>query len=135
MFNGFPVLAVRLADGRVGAALRDMRKASGLRRQPQVRRIREDTTIADSLLLVQVRTRGGPQVTDILIAWAIPYWLTTVDLVRVTPDKQESIAVLKKEAANALYAHFSQRKALPEPARVVVPAEPVQPAPDASALE
>lgn len=134
-FHDYPVIAVRLVDGRIGAALRDMCKATGLHRYSQVRRIQEDITIADSLISVQIRTRGGPQVVDILVAWAIPYWLATVDLSRVTAEKQEAIAVFKKEAANALYAHFSQRKALPESTRPVVPAEPVQPAPDAPALE
>jgi len=134
-FHDFPVIAVRLVDGRIGASLRDMCRAIGLRREPQVRRIQEDTTIADSLLSVQIRTRGGRQVADILVAWAIPYWLTTVDLARVKPDKQEAIAVFKHEAANALYVHFSQRKALPEPTKAVVPAEPIQPKPEAPALE
>lgn len=137
LFNGFPVVAVRLVDGRVGAVLRDMCKATGLRREPQVRRIQEDVTISDNLLSVQIRTRGGPQAADILVAWAIPYWLTTVDLARVNPEKQEAIAFIKKEGANALYAHFSQHKALalPEPKRAVVPAEPRQPGADAPALE
>ncbi|HYT43371.1 MAG TPA: hypothetical protein VEP90_13620, partial [Methylomirabilota bacterium] len=49
LFYDFPVTAVRLIDGRIGASLRDMCQATGLRRQPQVRRIQDDTTIASNL--------------------------------------------------------------------------------------
>ena len=71
-----------------------------------------------------------------LIAWAIPYWLSGVQPSRIKDDeKREAITYFKKEAANVLYAHFSQRAlALPGPTQAVVPAEPTQPAPNAPAL-
>lgn len=42
MFYDYPVIAVRLPDGRIGAVLRNMCDALKLTRQPQIRRIRED---------------------------------------------------------------------------------------------
>src|SRR5579863_3310379 len=71
-----------------------------------------------------------------LIAWAIPYWLSSIQLSRIKDDeKREAIAYFKKEAANVLYAHFSQKAiALPGSTQTSVPSEPRQPAQNASAL-
>src|SRR5260370_42097600 len=82
-FDGYPVIAVRLPDGRIGASLRDMCDAMKIDRPSQVQRIRGDETIADSLVSVQIQTRGGPQNADVLTAWAIPYWLTGVETSRI----------------------------------------------------
>ncbi len=73
-FDGYPVIGVRLPDGRIGASLRDMCDAMKIDRPSQVQRIRGDETIADSLVSVQIQTRGGFQTADFLTAWAIPYW-------------------------------------------------------------
>src|SRR6266849_3795925 len=134
-FDGYPVIGVRLLDGRIGASLRDMCDAMKIDRPSQVQRIRGDETIADSLVSAQIQTRGGPQTADFLTAWAIPYWLTGVELSRIKDEKKrQAILLFKRKAADVLYQHFSQRKALPEPSRTIVPAEPMPPAPDAHAL-
>lgn len=136
-FYGYPVIAVKLPDGRIGAVVRTMCEALQMERYSQVRRIREDETIADSLVLVQVETNGGPQATDVLTAWAIPYWLGGIQLHRVAQEKREAILAFKREAADVLYRHFSQRSAL-SASTTIVPAEPRQPAqpqPDALASE
>src|SRR5438067_2313129 len=122
-FYGYPVIAVRLPDGRIGAVLRTMCEALQMDRPSQLRRIREDETITDCLVLVQVETSGGPQATDVLTAWAIPYWLSGIQLGRVAPEKREAILAFKREAADVLYRHFSQRPVRP-PAQALVPVEP-----------
>jgi hypothetical protein len=125
-FYGHPVIAVKLPDGRIGAVLRTMCEALQMDRYSQVRRIRDDETIVDSLVLVQVETSGGPQATDVLTAWAIPYWLGGIQLSRVGQEKREAILSFKREAADVLYRHFSQRPAL-SPSTTLVPTEPKQP--------
>jgi hypothetical protein len=135
-FDGYPVNGVRLPDGRIGASLRDMCDAMKIDRPSQVQRIRGDETIVDSLISVQIQTRGGPQVADFLTAWAIPYWLTGVETSRIKDEKKrQTILLFKRKAADVLYQHFSQRQALLETSRTVVPIQPNQPAIDASALE
>ena len=137
LFFGEPVIAVRLPDGRIGAVLNTMCSILKMDPASQIRRLREDETTTESLVQVQIRTETrGLQIMGALIAWAIPYWLGGIQLSRIKDDqKREAIAYFKKEAANVLYAHFSQKTlALPGPTPAVVPAEPVQPAPDAHAL-
>jgi hypothetical protein len=70
-FYGCEIIAVRLPDGRIAAALRSMCDALQLERYSQVRRIRDDV-LADQLVPVQVETAGGPQPMEMLTAWAIP---------------------------------------------------------------
>ncbi|MGB8346571.1 MAG: phage antirepressor N-terminal domain-containing protein [Ktedonobacteraceae bacterium] len=131
-FDGFPVIGVRLPDGRIGASLRDMCEAMKIDRPSQVLRIRGDETIANNLVSVQVQTRGGPQVADFLTAWAIPYWLTGIDLPRIQDEKKRhTIALFKQRAADVLYQHFAQPASL---SHAIVPTEPAPPAPGASAL-
>jgi P22_AR N-terminal domain len=135
-FDGYPVIGVRLADGRIGASLRDMCDAMKIDRPSQVQRIRGDETIADSLLSVQIQTRGGFQTADFLTAWAIPYWLTGVETSRIKDEKKrQAILLFKRRAADVLYQHFSQPQALLELSRAVVPIQPNQPALDAPASE
>jgi hypothetical protein len=134
-FDGYPVIGVQLPDGRIGASLRDMCDAMKIDRPSQVQRIRGDETIADSLISVQIQTRGGFQTADFLTAWAIPYWLTGVETSRIRDEKKrQAILLFKRRAADVLYQHFSQPQALAEPSQALIPAEPRQPVPNASAL-
>lgn len=138
-FDGYPVLGIRLADGRIGASLRDLCDSMKIDRYSQMQRIRGDETIADSLISVQIQTRGGFQKADFLIAWAIPYWLTGVELSRIKDEKKrQAILLFKRKAADILYHHFSQREPLAETGRAVAVTEqltqPSAPAPNASAL-
>lgn len=135
-FDGYPVMGIRLSDGRIGASLRDMCDAMKIDRPSQVQRIRSDETIAGSLISVQTQTRGGPQTADFLTAWAIPYWLTGIELSRIKDEqKRQAILLFKRKAADMLYQHFSQpTRVLSELSRAVVPVEPTAPAPDANAL-
>jgi antirepressor protein len=137
LFFGEPVIAVRLPDGRIGAVINTMCSILKMDAASQIRRLREDETTTESLVQVQIRTETrGLQIMGALIAWAIPYWLGGIQLSRIKDDqKREAIAYFKKEAANVLYAHFSQKAlALSGPTQAIVPAEPIQPAQDANAL-
>ncbi|HZI75331.1 MAG TPA: phage antirepressor N-terminal domain-containing protein, partial [Gemmatimonadales bacterium] len=122
-FLGRSLIAVRLADGRIAASLHIMCDALQLDRPGQLRRIREDDVLADQLLAVRVETDGGLQVMKMLTIWAIPTWITGLQIERTDTDKREAIRAFKREAADALYRHFSRRLALPAP-QAVVPAEP-----------
>lgn len=121
------IIAVRLPDGRIAAAVRSMCDALQLERFSQVRRIRDDEVLADQLVPVLVETAGGPQSMEMLTAWAIPTWLTGIKLGKVAPEKRDAIRAFKREAADTLYQHFAARPTsaqLTAPARLV-PAEPI----------
>jgi hypothetical protein len=116
---------VRLPDGRIAAVLSFLCDALQLAAVGQARRIRADDVLADQLLLfAQVQTEGGPQAMDVLTARAIPAWLQGIKLGKVAPEKRTAILAFKREAADVLYRHFSQQRALPAPSGLV-PAEPV----------
>ncbi len=137
LFFGQPVIAVRLPDGRIGAVIGNMCSILKMDTASQVRRLREDETTLDNLVQVQIQTENrGQQIMGVLIAWAIPYWLSGIQPSRIKDDeKREAITYFKKEAANLLYAHFSQRAlALPGPTKAIVPSEPKQPTQGANAL-
>lgn len=58
-FYGTSILAVKLSDGRVAAVFSSLCAAPDLARQPQVRRVRADEVIAESLLPCGLRRRVG----------------------------------------------------------------------------
>jgi antirepressor protein/GIY-YIG catalytic domain-containing protein len=124
-FLGRSLIAVRLTDGRIAAALRTMCDALQLDRPGQLRRIREDEILADQLVPVRVETDGGPQVMEMLTAWAIPTWLTGIQIKRVAADKREAILAFRREAADALYRHFSHSQIALLAPTPLVPSEPI----------
>src|SRR6476469_4716657 len=80
---GTGIVAVLLPDGRVGATLMSLCEALGLTFPSQSRRIRADDVLASALLSVTIETAGGPQTMGVLTAWAIPLWLTGIQISRV----------------------------------------------------
>jgi hypothetical protein len=122
--RGQAVSPVRLPDGRVTAALSVLCEVIGLAPAPQARRIRADEVLAEQLLIAQIQTEGGPQAMDVLTAWAIPAWLQGIKLGKVAPEKRAAILAFKREAADILYRHFSERRPLPAPA-ALAPEQPI----------
>lgn len=119
------IVAVSLPDGRIAATLASLCDALGLTQPSQSRRIRADDVLRDELVEVLVQTGGGTQTMPVLTAWAIPLWLTGIQVRKVAEEKRPAILAFKKQAANALYEHFSQLK-LPPPPATLVPSEPIE---------
>ena len=118
-FYGIMILAVLLPDGRIAATLRSLCNMLKLARHGQMARIRSDAALAQELLLVTIETAGGPQVTEVLTAKAIPLWLTGLQPNMVAPEKRPLIQALREEAMEVLYRHFfkidADEKADPPP--------------------
>ena len=109
-FDGHPVMGIRLLDGRIGASLRDMCDAMKIDRPSQVQRIRGDETITESLISVRTQTRGGSQTADFLMAWAIPYWLTGVELSRIKDEQKRQAILLFKRREEGILVRLSMKK-------------------------
>lgn len=105
-FHGGEILAVLLSDGRIAASILSLCTLLKLSKAGQVQRILRDVVLAKELLLVIVQTTGGPQVTEVLTARAIPTWLTGLQPNMVAPEKRPLITALKEEAMEVLYRHF-----------------------------
>lgn len=135
IFYDSEIIAIRLPDGRIAAVLVSLCDAIGLARHGQLERIQREEVLSEQLLLAEIATAGGPQVMNVLTAWAIPSWLHGIRLGKVAPEKRAAILAFKREAADVLYRHFSERHALPSP-NALVPSgpvtEPVRPIPEAN---
>ena len=116
------ILSVRLPDGRVAASHNALCKMAGLSPHGQLQRIRRDEVLSEQLLLVIVETPRGFKQINVLTAWAIPTWLTGLNLNMVVPEKRSMILTLKREAADVLYRHFFKidagEKAAPSPRKM-----------------
>ncbi len=140
IFNGKPLVVVRLPDGRPGVVLRWICENLNLGRAAQVDRIKRTEVIADDLVYVQVQTEGGLQIMPTLVLNSVPYWLATIDTRRMEQDdpRRADILAYQRNAVAALYAWASTPKAIPAPTNLI-PAEPITrpaaPGPDASVDE
>ncbi|HLY30208.1 MAG TPA: hypothetical protein VKQ36_04220 [Ktedonobacterales bacterium] len=108
---GHPVRAVRLPDGRVAASFNDMTQALGLQRAAQVRRVRQDDTIGDQLLPTVLREANGSELpSEVLTAWAIPMWLTGIQVARLAPEKRPIILAFKvKQPTRSIATSLNER--------------------------
>lgn len=122
---GRTVRAVRLEDGRIAAVFTDLCQALELERAPQARRVRTDEVLGEQMLFAQVEAEGDAQPMDVLTAWAIPTWLQGIQLSRIAAEKRPAILAFKREAADVLYRHFSQRQERLAAPSAVVPSEPI----------
>jgi P22_AR N-terminal domain len=133
LFNGHPLVVVRLPDGQPGVVLRWICENLHISPAAQVERIKRTEVIADDLVYVRVQTDGGPQIMPTLILHAAPYWLATIDTRRMDRDDPRRLEILnyQRHAVDALYAWAQSPKALVFPTSLV-PAEPIsKPSPPA----
>ena len=126
LFNGRPLVVVRLPDGRPGVVLRWICENLHISSAAQVERIKRTEVIADDLVYVRVQTDGGPQIMPTLILHAAPYWLATIDTRRMDKDDPRRLEILnyQRNAVDALYAWAQAPKALATPTNLV-PAEQI----------
>lgn len=133
LFNGHPLVVVRLPDGQPGVVLRWICENLHISPAAQVERIKRTEVIADDLVYVRVQTDGGPQIMPTLILHAAPYWLATIDTRRMDRDDPRRLEILnyQRHAVDALYAWAQSPRALAA-ATSLVPAEPInKPSPPA----
>jgi hypothetical protein len=133
-FYGWPLVAVRLTDGRICVVLRWLCESLQLNIQAQLRRIRRTKAIAEELAPVRVMTDGGPQVMPALTLRALPFWLAGIDTSRVAADLESVILTYQREVVDVLYHHFAQRRPALQQSATLVPTEPIT-RPEAPSLE
>jgi hypothetical protein len=137
IFNGKPLVVVRLPDGRPGLVLRWICENLHIGQKAQVERIKRTEVIAGDLVYVQVQTGGGYQTMATLVLDSVPYWLATIETRRMEKEDPKRLEILEyqRRAVAALFSWASSQKALAAPSNLV-PSEPIiepmRPAPDAS---
>jgi hypothetical protein len=106
LFHGYRLLAVRLPDDRVAVSLKALCRMLNLERKAQVRHIQRDKDLAEQLLVVRVKTAGGPQEIEVLTVEAIASWVLGLHLSRMASAKRPLILALKVEAIQVFYGYF-----------------------------
>jgi P22_AR N-terminal domain len=126
IFNGKPLVVVRLPDGRPGVVLRWICENLHIQTQAQTDRIKRTEVIANDLVYVQVQTEGGFQRMPTLVLDSVPYWLATIDTRNMKKDDERRLEILayQRRAVAALYAWAASQTATAAPTNIV-PSEPI----------
>ncbi len=134
LFYDKPIIVVRLSDERPGVVLRFLCENLQIDTAGQVQRIRRTEAIADDLIPVRVESDGGPQIMQVLVLRAVPFWLAGIDPKRVREEIRPDIIRYQREVVDVLYTWAQTQHTLPKPTDLVPaePAQPVLPAQDAS---
>lgn len=106
-FHDNEISSARLPDGAIIASLPSLCNILKIAVNGQARRIRRDQALSKYLLRVLMETPGGPQITDALVAWAIPLWLMGLQPNMIAPEKRSIATALKEEAVDVLYRYFA----------------------------
>jgi hypothetical protein len=109
-FFGHPVLKVWLADGRTGLYLRHLCEALRVDNNGQFQRIVRDEVLSEHYPSVRIDTRGGPQVVNILLEAAVPFWLLGIDVRRIAPEIRARIVEYQRAALLRLAASEDVRQ-------------------------
>lgn len=134
IFNGNPLVVVRLPDGRPGVVLRGICENLKLGPAAQVERIKRTEVIANDLVYVQVETEGGLQRMPTLVLRAVPFWLAGINPSRTSPDMRPIILAYQREVVDVLYTWASTSRTIASLSRAAIPAEPSSPTQDSPAL-
>lgn len=101
-----PIQAVKLEDGSLGAMMYSLCKPLDISRQGQGARIRRNPDLARALIVYSYASPTGPRMVDVLLSWAIPLWLSGLQIERLAPQKQELARILKSGACEAIERAF-----------------------------
>jgi len=138
IFNGKPLVVMRLPDGRPGVVLRWICANLHIDPAAQVGRIKRTEVITNDLVYTQVQTDVGPQVMPALVLHAVPYGLATIDTRRMEKESEQRLEILhyQRKGVDALYAWAASAPKVKAAPTNLVPAEPITkptaPAEDAS---
>ena len=124
VFYDKPIIVVRLSDERPGVVLRFLCENLQIDTAGHVQRIRRTEAIANDLIPVRVESDGGPQIMQVLVLRAVPFWLAGIDPKRVREEIRPDIIRYQREVVDVLYAWAQTQHTLPKPADIV-PAEPI----------
>lgn len=112
-FHDNEISSALLSDEVIIASLPSLCNILKIAANGQARRIRRDPSLSKYLLRVLMDTPGGPQITDALVAWAIPLWLMGLQPNMIAPEKRSMAIALKEEAVDVLYRYFFKTEASP----------------------
>lgn len=106
-----PLEALLAPDGARGAGVRSLCRFVNIIHQAQIKRIRRQSELAAALHVVTINTTTGPKDALMLESHAIAIWAAGLQTARFSPDKQERVIILKRDAYAAIERAFGQQNA------------------------
>lgn len=106
--GGETFVAVLFSNGDTGLVFPHLCEWLGLYITSQTRRLRAHPTLSAALVLTLIQTPGGPQATNIIVAWGLPLWLARIQPDKRPPLYRERLLVLQRDARVALSKEFFQ---------------------------
>jgi hypothetical protein len=123
-----------LADGSKGATMKSLCLHLDIATHGQTKRIKQDQSLAPALVLVCMKTDRGTKLLDVLLTYAIPRWLSGLQVTRLSPEKQERAELIRERAIDAIDAAFMGEMHPQEQPRLLPSAETALVAPDAFSM-
>ena len=111
---GLTLTVVLYPDGETGFVLPPFCAGLDLDADDQTHRLRKHRVLSAALMLTQVQTAGGPQITNVLLTWGVSLWLGSLRIGRRTPEYQARIEALQREVSRAAAKQFSRAAPTPE---------------------
>src|SRR5579871_3778190 len=103
-----PLEGMMSPNGKSGAAIRSLCHFLSIDVSGQLQRIKRQPELAAALQFVTITTIGGPKPVAMLEGYAIAIWAAGLQTSRLSPGKQEAVALLKQHAYSAIARAFSQ---------------------------
>lgn len=103
-----PLEGMMSPNGKSGAAIRSLCHFLSIDVSGQLQRIKRQPELAAALQFVTITTIGGPKPVAMLEGYAIAIWAAGLQTSRLSPGKQEAVALLKQHAYAAIARAFGQ---------------------------
>jgi hypothetical protein len=119
-----PLEALLAPNGSKGAGIRSLCRFLNIAHQMQIKRIRRQPDFAAALHVVTISTATGPKEALMLEGHAIAIWAAGLQTSRFSPDKQERVIILKRDAYAAIERAFEQSGRIESTANSAPPHSP-----------
>jgi len=112
LLDGDEVLAARVEGGDIFVPIRPLCTALGLASQSQIRRIRADEVLAESLRDLRITAAGGAQTYQCLHLEAVPLWLALIQPSKVKAELRQRLIIYKRWVRQLVWEAFNAETGL-----------------------
>jgi hypothetical protein len=114
-FYGDDLTAVKADDGSIYVSIRHMAQALGMNIQAQTRRIERHPVLSDGYTWVAIMATQQRRWMYMLRVDLVPFWLATIDTIRLNDEIRPKMERFQKEAARVLWDAFQQGQLTADP--------------------
>jgi anti-repressor protein len=114
-FNGVDILAVKGSDGKIYVSIKKICEDLGLSHQGQLRRIKRNDSLTDSLIIMALPSNGGIQNVSCLDINSLPFFFIGIVTEKCKPEIRPYLLDFQLKAKDILAKAFIN----PEPETIV----------------